>query len=462
MHLRRPGRRGLLLGLMAAVAVVAFTVYPMFRHVASAAKDNYESLEAFSMVLATVRKHYVEEVDTQELIEGAMKGMISSLDPHSAYLTPDMLRELRIDTRGEFGGLGIEITMREDVLTIVTPIDGTPAFRAGAQPGDKIILIDGEVTREMSLQEAVDKMRGAPGTEVTLSIRRKDQRNLIELEITREIIHVQSVRSPQIFEDRFGYLRVTNFQQDTAKELSEALTQLETDSDGGLDGLILDLRYNPGGLLDQAVDVSDLFLDAGLIVSTNGRLESQRDKWLASSNGTAKLRPMVVLVNGGSASASEIVAGALKDHQRALVLGTQTFGKGSVQTILSLPGDAAVRLTTARYYTPSGRSIHERGIEPDVVVEQTLPEAEDDESAAAAGDEAAAEKEPAEPSIEELSRDTIDVERDPQLKRALALLDGWAGDIEAIGGVAGFQLDEPSTLAEAASAPRPQEATSPH
>ncbi len=503
--------------LPAVVTAALLTVYPVIQNVASAARDTYESLETFTSVIATVRKHYVDEVETDALIEGALKGMISSLDPHSAYLTRDMFKELQIDTRGEFGGLGIEITLREEILTIVTPIEGTPAFRAGVKPGDQIIRIDGEYTKDMTLQEAVDKMRGQPGTDVTLSVHREKVAKLIEVPITREIIHIESVKRGRLIDGRFAYVFLVQFQQDSAKELVEALDEIEADAPDGIDGLILDLRFNPGGLLDQAVAVSDLFLDAGMIVSTNGRMVTQKDKWLAHAPGTRALIPMVLLVNGGSASASEIVAGALQDHERAVVVGTRTFGKASVQTILRLPDDAALRLTTARYYTPGGRSIHETGIQPDVIAEipghgegaaaetdeadepdDEIPvddgEAGDgdssaDEDEAAAGedpdaaedtdsgtaeaesdtaadeDDAAADEDDAavgegdaaaDEDEQDADDDDFDITKDPQLVRAVELLRGWEGDIELIGGVAGFKLASHDTaLADGAEPAAP-------
>jgi carboxyl-terminal processing protease len=338
--------------------------------VSAVAKETYENIEVFTNVLALVQKNYVDDVTTKQLIDGAITGMLNALDPHSAYLPPDMYKELQVDTRGSFGGLGIEITTRNNILTVVSPIEDTPAYRAGVKAGDQIIKIEDEFTKDMPLVEAVKKMRGPAGTTIHVTLRREDLPNLIELTLTREIIKIQSVKS-RLLEKGYGYLRVTQFQERTDDDLQKALAKLDKDNNGALSGLILDLRNNPGGLLTQAVKVADEFIDAGLVVYTDGRLDNQKQKYFAHKTGTRTDFPMVVLVNGGSASASEIVAGCLQDHKRALVVGTQTFGKGSVQTILPLDDSAAVRLTTARYYTPNGRSIQATGITPDIFVENT-------------------------------------------------------------------------------------------
>jgi len=332
-------------------------------------KESYEGLETFTNILAIIQKNYVEEVQTKQLIEGAINGMLTSLDPHSAYLTPDLYKELQVDTKGSFGGLGIEITNRNGVLTVVSPIEDTPAYRAGIKAGDAIIKIDGEFTKDMSLVDAVKKMRGPKDTKVTLTLKRENLSELFDVTLVREIIKIQSVKS-KMLDKGYGYIRVTQFQERTDDDLERALKSLDKEA-GGLHGLVLDLRNDPGGLLTQAVRVADLFLDGGMIVYTDGRLESQKQKYFAHKAGTWSDFPMVTLVNGGSASASEIVAGALQDHKRSLVLGTTTFGKGSVQTILPLDDTSALRLTTARYFTPSGRSIQATGIVPDIQMEQT-------------------------------------------------------------------------------------------
>jgi carboxyl-terminal processing protease len=343
------------------------------RQVSAVGRDAYQNIETFANVLTLVQKNYVDDVTTEQLIDGAINGMLSSLDPHSAYLTPDLYKELQVDTRGSFGGLGIEISLRNGVLTVVSPIEDTPAFRAGIKPGDQIIKIDNEFTKDMTLLQAVKLMRGPEGTKIVLTVRRENAPDWMDLTMKREVIQIKSVKYRDL-EPHYGYLRITQFQERTEKDAKAALAALEKEG-GGLQGLVLDLRNNPGGLLSQAVKVSDLFLDSGLVVYTEGRLDNQEQKFYAHKASTAVANseyPMVVLVNGGSAS--EIVAGALQDHKRALVLGTQTFGKGSVQTILPVAdGEAAIRLTTARYYTPNGRSIQATGITPDIVMEPVPP-----------------------------------------------------------------------------------------
>jgi carboxyl-terminal processing protease len=336
--------------LAAAAMVVVLVVLSIgggsVDKVAAVPKESYEGLETFTNILSIVQKNYVDEIDTKQLIEGAINGMLASLDPHSAYLTPDLYKELQVDTKGSFGGLGIEITNRNGVLTVVSPIEDTPAYRAGVKAGDMIMKIDGEFTKDLTLVDAVKKMRGPKDTKVTLTLKRENLPELFDVTLTREVIKIQSVKSKTL-EKGYGYVRVTQFQERTDDDLERALKTLDKEA-GGLQGLVLDLRNDPGGLLTQAVKVSDIFLDSGLIVYTDGRLENQKQKYFAHKPGTWSDFPMVVLVNSGSASASEIVAGALQDQKRALVLGTATFGKGSVQTILPLDESAALRLTTAR------------------------------------------------------------------------------------------------------------------
>lgn len=425
------------LGFAVFSAAVVISLYGTPREVSSADRATYESLENFNNILALVRDQYVDEVEPTDLVEGAIQGMVSSLDPHSAYLSPKAFEELKIETSGEFGGLGIEITVRDDMLTIITPMDGTPAFRAGVQPGDRIIKIDEALTRDISLQKAVEKMRGKPGSKVTLTLHRDDVEKLIEVVIVREIIHIRSVRGARLIDDRYGYLRLTQFQENSSEELAEGLETLREEAGGELAGLVLDLRYNPGGLLNEAIKISNLFLDAGTIVSTGSRMENQKRKYFAREADTFEPMPMVVLINGGSASASEIVAGAMRDHERALVLGTKSFGKGSVQTILQLPKPegAALRLTTARYYTPSGVSIQDEGIHPDVEVKLPEPTEKASDEESEESEDAADASADASPSEEEFR-----LEDDVQLLRAVELLRGWKGDIVVIGGVAGFDI----------------------
>lgn len=333
--------------------------------------ETYKNIEIFVEVLRQIEENYVEPVPPQTLIYGAIKGMVQNLDPHSSFMTKDEHNELMMETTGSFTGIGIEITTKDGVLTVVSPIEGTPAYEAGLQSGDKIIKIEDESTKDMSMIDAVKKIRGPKGTKVRLTIAREGETKPLEFSIVRDVIPLVSVRHYLLAPD-IGYVRITNFQSKTTKDLESALENLEKDRD--LKGLVLDLRNNPGGLLSQAEEVSDLFLDSGIIVSTKGRISSQDRKTVAHKNGKPRNYPIVVLVNGGSASAAEIVAGALQDNNRALILGTRTFGKGSVQTILPLSDGSALRLTTARYYTPSGRSIQLSGITPDVECQYVPPE----------------------------------------------------------------------------------------
>ncbi|WP_404381257.1 S41 family peptidase [Caenispirillum salinarum] len=335
-------------------------------------EETYRLLDLFGDVFERVRRDYVEEVGDQELIEAAINGMLTDLDPHSSYLNADNFKDMQVQTRGEFGGLGIEVTMENGLIKVVSPIDDTPAFRAGLQPGDLITHIGDEEVIGLSLQDAVDKMRGPVDTDLTLTIRRDDQEPF-EVTLTRAIIEIRSVRSRR--EGDIGYLRVTSFSNKTFDTLEEAVEQLKEEiGPENVKGWVLDLRNNPGGLLDQAVAVSDAFLESGEIVSTRARDADETQRFNAREGDLTDGKPIVVLINDGSASASEIVAGALQDHRRAIVLGTKSFGKGSVQTIVPLPGHGAMRLTTARYYTPSGRSIQALGIEPDIRVKQAVIE----------------------------------------------------------------------------------------
>jgi len=328
-------------------------------------EETYKNLEVFSNVLSIVQQNYVDDIDTKETLEGAIKGMLISLDPHSSFLKPDDFKELQVETKGSFSGIGIEITLKDDMLTVVSPIEDTPAFKVGIQAGDRIIKIEDESTKDMSIFEAVKKLRGVKGSEVTISIHREDWTDIQEFTIVRDVIPIHSVRS-NILEPGYGYVRITNFQRNTSKDLKSSIEELLNEN--MLKGLVLDLRNNPGGLLDASVKVVDIFLDEGIIVSTKGRLEDQNMEFSAHGVGPDYDFPMVILINGGSASASEIVAGALQDHKRALILGTQSFGKGSVQTIIPMSDGAGLRLTTARYYTPNGTSIQATGITPDVLV----------------------------------------------------------------------------------------------
>ncbi|MCX7816706.1 MAG: S41 family peptidase [Syntrophales bacterium] len=336
----------------------------------------YKELKTFTEVLDIVQKNYIEPVKVQDLIRGAITGMIKSLDPHSSYMTADMYKELKLETEGTFGGVGIEITIHRGVLTVVSPIEDTPAYMAGIKAGDQIIMINDEPTKDMSIVDAVKRIRGPKGTKVKLSILREGETRLKEFVITRAIIKVASVKH-KLVDEGIGYIRVSSFQERTTEDLLKALGELNGKTHL-LKGIVLDLRNNPGGLFEQAVSVSDAFLKSGVIVYTRGRTKGMEKREVARDDGSEPSCPMVVLVNEGTASAAEIVAGALQDHGRALLLGTQTFGKGSVQTVIPLENGDALKLTTARYFTPKGRSIQAEGITPDIIVKyQRSPDEED-------------------------------------------------------------------------------------
>lgn len=327
-----------------------------------------EELRSFTEVFARIKKDFVEEVSDKELLENAIRGMLSGLDPHSSYLDAEGYKDLQVGTTGEFGGLGIEVGMEDGFVKVIAPIDDTPAQRAGVQAGDLIIRLDEKPVKGMTLHQAVNIMRGKVGTDILLTIIREGEEKPLKITITRDTIKVRSVRH-RTLEKGFGYVRISQFQSRTGESMVKAINKLKEENDGKLSGLVLDLRNNPGGVLKAAVDVSDAFLDKGLIVYTKGRIADSEMKFDATPQRQLDGAPLVVLVNGGSASASEIVAGALQDHKRAIILGTRTFGKGSVQTILPLNNETALKLTTARYYTPSGRSIQAEGIEPDIALE---------------------------------------------------------------------------------------------
>ena len=359
--------------VLVCLAALSGLLFMRSADVSADTETTYRKLKLLAQVLETIQEKYVENPNPEDLIYGAIKGMVASLDPHSAFLTPEEYKELQIETAGRFTGIGIEITNRDGILTVVSPIEGTPAFKAGIEAGDKIIKVDGKLTKQMTLMDAVKAIRGPRGEKVTLTVLRKNAKELMDFDIVRDIIPLISVRS-RVLEPGFGYLRIASFQSATGRDLKKELAKLET-GDKPLQGLVLDLRNNPGGLLNQAVEVSDMWIDDGLIVYTEGRVSSQNMKFYASQGETQRDYPIVVLVNQGTASASEIVAGALRDHKRALILGERTFGKGSVQTIFPFDDKSGLRLTTARYYTPNGTSIQAKGIEPDVIVERIAPPA---------------------------------------------------------------------------------------
>ena len=357
-------------GLIAIVAAT-MVVFSLRQDVGAASAGNsaetYKELNLFGEVFERVRAEYVDDVSDDTLVESAINGMLTSLDPHSNYLNTKNFNDMKVQTRGEFGGLGIEVSMENGLVKVVSPIDDTPAARAGLKPGDLITHLDGDPVQGMSLPEAVEKMRGLINTEIKLTIRREGKEPF-DVKLTRATIKIQSIRS-HLEGDNIGYIRITSFNEQTDVGLNNVMKNLKQQAGNKLLGVILDLRNNPGGLLDQAVAVSDAFIDKGEIVSTRGRRAEDAQRYNARPGDIAAGLPIAVLINGGSASASEIVAGALQDHHRAILLGTKTFGKGSVQTIIPLPGHGAMRLTTARYYTPSGRSIQAKGIDPDIVVE---------------------------------------------------------------------------------------------
>ena len=390
--------------------------------------DTYELLNLFGDVLERIRADYVEAPSDKELIETAIAGMLSALDPHSSYMNAESFGDMQVQTRGEFGGLGIEVTMENGLVKVVSPIDDTPAHRAGLEPGDYISHLDGEAVMGLTLNDAVDRMRGKVGSDITLTIRRIDEEPF-DVTITRAVIKIESVRSR--LEGDIGYLRITTFNQQADKGVTKAMSKFMDEKGTDLKGVILDLRNNPGGLLDQAISISDAFMEKGEIVSTRSRNADDTQRFNARPGDLANGLPVVVLINTGSASASEIVAGALQDHGRAIVLGTQSFGKGSVQTIIPLPKHGAMRLTTARYYTPSGTSIQGTGITPDILVEQARIETlassprrrEADLRGALENDNSPDTKSPDATDTEAMDKDTP---QDYQLNRAIDLIRGIA------------------------------------
>ena len=405
---------------LSATSLVLMLALP----VQAAEEETFRQLELFGDIFERVRADFVDEIDDAELIESAINGMLNALDPHSSYLNEMGFRDMQVQTRGEFGGLGIEVTMEEGLVKIVSPIDDTPAYRAGLKAGDFITHLDGEIVLGLTLSQAVEKMRGLVKSDIVLTIRREgvDQ---FDVAVTRDVIKIRSVRSR--VEGSVGYVRITTFNEQTESGLLDSIKKIKEEVGDKLIGYVVDLRNNPGGLLDQSVKVSDAFLERGEIVSTRGRREGEASRFNASGGDVAGGLPIIVLINEGSASASEIVAGALQDHRRAIILGTRSFGKGSVQTIMPIPGHGAMRLTTARYYTPSGRSIQATGIEPDIFVTQSVVEPIEQRrrtreadlrnalEAGAESPEAAGEAQPS-----DATRD------DFQLTRALDLLQGIA------------------------------------
>lgn len=396
-------------------------------------KGVYKDIKTFNEVFDIVKKNYVEDVDSSVLIQGAINGMMRSLDPHSTFMTPEVYKELEVETQGRFGGVGIEITILKDVLTVVSPIEDTPAFNAGVKSGDQIIKIDGKSTKDITIMEAVKKLRGPEDTKVTITIMRENIAKPKDFVLTRAIIQVKSVKA-KTFEDNIGYFRIASFHERTADDLRKALRDIG-EKVRPMKGLVLDLRNDPGGLLIQAIEVSDIFLKSGVIVSTRGRTKNMETKAMARDDGNEMTCPIVVLVNEGTASAAEIVAGALQDNGRALIIGTKTFGKASVQTVIPLEDGSALKLTTARYYTPKGRSIQAEGIKPDIIVKYVRP-SEDTENNY--WEDRLREKDlkghikPAKEDGTKLDEEVVkdikdpsDVAHDNQLKTAIDILKSW-------------------------------------
>ena len=421
-------RRVLVAGLVGLMAITL----PAFA-LAQEDREAYDQLDLFGKILEEIRSEYVEEVSTSELIDAAIEGMIGSLDPHSKYHNPKSYKEVQVQARGEFGGLGIEVTMEDGLVKVITPIDDTPAQRAGIQPGDLVTHLDDEPVLGLTLQQAVDKMRGPVNSEITLTVRRSGVEESLNFPITRAIIKIRSVRA-RVVDDEIIVARISAFSEHTSDDLDAVLGDLWEEQGDRVVGAVLDLRNNPGGLLDQAIAVSDAFLERGEIVSTRGRDPTSALRFNAQEGDIIDGLPLVVLINGGTASASEIVAGALQDHRRALILGTRSFGKGSVQTVIPLSGRGALRLTTAHYYTPSGRSIQAQGIDPDIVVEQIRPEPEpeaiperrEEDLRGHLDNERFAIEEEEAPSTEEAQEEAEDdpTDGDYQLARAIELLRG--------------------------------------
>ena len=395
-------------------------------------RNAYKGLKTFSEVLDIVEKNYVEPVETDKLLQGAINGMIKSLDPHSIFMTAEMYKELEEDTRGSFGGIGVEITILKDVLTVVSPIEDTPAYNAGIKSGDQIIKIDGKSTKDITIMDAVKQLRGPKDTKVTITILREGLAKPKDIEINRSTINVRSVKS-KVYDDSIGYIRISSFQERTYDDLKKALREIETKA-RPLKGIVLDMRNNPGGLLNQSVDVSDAFLKSGIIVSTRGRSKGMESKAEAKDDGNEPTCPMVVLVNEGTASAAEIVSGSLQDNGRAVILGTQTFGKGSVQTVIPLEDGSALKLTTARYYTPNGRSIQAEGIIPDIVVKPIRPQEEKAEEKTNAENPMLREKDlkghiksptQNEVKLDDAKKEMDNLDKDNQLKNAIDILKSW-------------------------------------
>ncbi|CUQ68219.1 Carboxy-terminal-processing protease [Candidatus Nitrospira inopinata] len=446
---QQPRRRSWVVWPMIAIALLGGILIGKGWERTGYASETYEELKTFSEVLNQIQRHYVDETKPKELIQGAIRGMLATLDPHSAYMTPEMYKEMQVETKGEFGGVGIQIGVKDNRLAVIAPIEGTPAHRAGIKAGDFIVKVNDETTKDLSLMDAVQKMRGPKGSKVSLTVQREGTPEPLVFTLVRDTIKIESVKS-KVIENNLGYVRLTQFQESTGKDLAKAIKQFKEQK---VQGVIIDLRNNPGGLLTAAVDVSEQFLPSGkLIVYTKSR-DGKKDEWFAKAKDHLDNLPLIVLVNEGSASASEIVAGALQDWGRAVVVGTTSFGKGSVQTILALGDGSGLRLTTAKYYTPKGRTIQSTGITPDIVVKAPQPvvaKATENQSQAGEKDSegkggkspAGAGKDQASPvgkSSDEVGAKTgttppvataeagtdLSIEEDVQLQKAVELLKTW-------------------------------------
>ncbi len=427
-------KKKIAVGFLAVVALlVVFIGVASQRRCDAKSVSDYEYIGQLTDVMSIIKKSYVEEVDTKKLIQGAINGMLTALDPHSSFMPPDSFKDLKIETQGSFGGLGIEISMKDGVLTVISPIEDTPAMRAGIKSGDQIIRIDDKFTKDLTINDAVKRMRGVKGTKVILTIMRDGFDRPKEFSLIRDVIQVKSVKF-RMLDNGYGYLRIAQFQERTDDDMVKALKTMVSENSGKqLSGLVIDLRNDPGGLLDQAVRVSDHFIPSGkMIVYTEGRDKDAKMEFKASSRSKEPNYPIVVLINSGSASASEIVAGALQDHKRAIIMGVQSFGKGSVQTIIPLSDDSGLRLTTARYFTPSGRSIQAKGITPDITVEQVevgktqregmVIREKDLDNHFENSDKASK----AAPADQQATKKSDTLKNDYQLMRALDLLKGWS------------------------------------
>jgi carboxyl-terminal processing protease len=413
-------RKNIIIGILLLVLVFVGATFALSDSEKKKNDELYRQVEIFSDTLAIIQREYVDDTKPKDLIYGSLKGMLSSLDPHSQFMDADTYNDLKVDTEGKFGGLGIEITIKDGLLTVITPIEDTPAWKAGIKANDYIVKINGELTREMVLTDAVKKMRGKPGEIVNLTVLRNSEKKLLDFKITRDIIKIKDIKHALILEDRIGYIRLTEFRENTMQEFNKALGSLSRQK---MNALIIDLRNNPGGLLDVAVKVAGKFIPANkIIVYTKGRQKAQNLEFFSESKNAITELPLVVLINEGSASGSEIVAGALQDYKRAIIIGTKSFGKGSVQTVIPLSDGAALRLTTSRYFTPSGKIIHGKGVTPDILVEpQKETEAKAKEVKKTKSDEIFDEIESKE-GKKETGADEFNYKSDFQLMRAVDTL----------------------------------------